>query len=123
MIAVQPPVLRLLDALSSAVGAKDLDAAAALFWDEAILSGSSEEELATDAGIRDFLAAVFRIGVTIRWEWDQPVVRRHGDVAWFYCEGTLLVTNTKPMAYRATGVVREVAGEWRFGMWNGAEPA
>ncbi len=113
----------LLSALSDAVFAKDLEAGSVLFWPEAILSGSSEDELAVDDRIPGFLQQVFGIGVDIRWEWDEPVVRRHGDVAWFYCEGTLHVTNIKPMPYRATGVVREVAGEWRFGQWSGAEPA
>jgi hypothetical protein len=116
-------VLELLNALSSAVEAQDLESAASLFWQEAILSGSSEEELAVDAGVPDFLRALFSLGVSLRWDWEEPVVRAYGEVAWFYCDAVLQVTGTKPMPYRSTGVIREVAGEWRFGMWNGAEPA
>ena len=123
MTRVPPPVRALLAALSDAVSGKDLEAATRLFWDEAIVSGSSEDELAVDDQLPAFLQGVFSLGVDLRWDWEEPVVRQHGDVAWFYCEGTLNPSNVKPMPYRATGVVRVVDGEWRFGQWSGAEPA
>ena len=116
------PVLELLQALSKAVEAKDLDAAMSLWTDDGILAGSGEEELGVDGGVRDFLRAVFGTELVIGWSWQEPVVRGEGSIAWFYADGTLHVQGMKDRPYRASGVVRLVDGGWRFAMWCGATP-
>jgi ketosteroid isomerase-like protein len=120
---VTAPVRDLLEAWTRAIHAKDLEGALALWTDDRILSGSSEGELAVDAGVEAFLSAVFGTDLVLGWSWEEPVVRAFGDVAWFYADATLHVEGMKDMPYRASGVVRLVDGEWRFAMWAGAEPS
>lgn len=120
---MHPPVLELLDRLSSAMHAQDLEAAVALWTDDAILAGTDQDELAVDDGIREFLVTLMSVGVRFRWEWQEPLVRRDGSIAWFYAEGTLFVEDVKPAVFRCSGVVREQHGQWRLALWHGAQPA
>lgn len=118
-----PPVPELLDALSDAVERRDLDATLALWADDGVLAGASEGELAVGGAIAGFLALALDTVLAMRWEWEAPVVRCEGDLAWFFVEGKVFVDDTKPRPYRASGVLRRSAEGWRFVLWHGAEPA
>lgn len=120
---MHPPVLTLLQRLSCAIHDQHLEAALALWTDDAILVGTEEDELAVDGDIGDFLALTMNLGVRFRWEWQEPLVRQDGAIAWFYAAGTLCVEGVKPAPYRCSGVVREQQGQWRLALWHGAQPA
>ena len=120
---MHPPVLDLLERLSSAIHRQDLEAAVALWTDDAILAGTDQDDLAVDDGIRDFLSMTMNLGVRFRWEWQEPLVRQDGPMAWFYADGEMFVEDVKPAAYRCSGVIREQQGTWRLALWHGAQPA
>lgn len=119
---MNPPVRELVDAWTKAVENRDLEAALALWTDDGLFAGSSEDEVARGHGIRVYLAAVFSTDHVLTWDWEEPVVHEEGDLAWFFVPGRLLVDGTKPRPYRATGVARLVRGEWLLAMWSGSEP-
>ena len=119
---MHPPVADLLAQLSSAIHDQDLMAGTALFCEDAILAGTDEDELAVGEQIPDLLAMTMSLGVRLRWEWQEPVVRQAGPLAWFYAEGELFVEGTKPRPYRCSGVAREESGTWRLALWHGAQP-
>ncbi|MGZ6826150.1 MAG: nuclear transport factor 2 family protein [Mycobacteriales bacterium] len=113
----------LLEALSDAVERRDLVATLALWADDGVLAGAAEGELALGPAIREFLELAYGMDLTMRWDWEPPVVRREGDLAWFFVEGRVFVDGTKPRPYRASGVLRRLEEGWRFALWHGSEPA
>jgi ketosteroid isomerase-like protein len=120
---VTAPVRELLEAWAKAIEAKDLEGALALWSEDRILAGSSEGELALDDGVDAFLGAVLASEHVLGWSWEEPVVRGDEDIAWFYADAVLHVAGMKDRPYRASGVVRRVASEWRLSMWCGSEPS
>lgn len=120
---MNPPVADLLERLSSAIHDQDLAAGTDLWCEDAVLAGTDEDELAVGSEIPDFLKMTMSLGVRLRWEWQEPIVRQAGPLAWFYAEGQLCVEDTKPRPYRCSGVAREEQGRWRLALWHGAQPA
>ena len=112
----------LLDAWSKAVTARDLEALMDLWTEDAIFAGASEEELKVGPQVREWFGAVLATDHTVEMTWEEPIVRTHGDLAWFMVRATAMVDSTKPRPYRIAGVLRRELGVWRFAMWSGAEP-
>jgi ketosteroid isomerase-like protein len=119
---VTAPVREMLEAWSKAVEARDLEALMELWADDAIFAGASEEELKLGPQIREWFGAVMATDHTVEMAWQDPVVRSEGELSWFLVEATVTVDRTKPRPYRICGVVRQEHGQWRFALWNGAEP-
>ena len=86
---------------------------------------SPAEEVAAEARAT-FFGEVSGWSFTVGWAWEPPVAARQGDVVWFVCPATLQprgdgAPGDRP--YRLSGVLRRTAGQWRFALFNGAEPA
>ena len=99
-----------------------------LFVDDAVLFGSDADEVARGHDeLRTFMADVYAEPSTFGWEWDEPLAGRHGDVVWFVVPATTHVISDeggeRTFPYRLSGVLVEHKGEWRFALFNGAEPA
>jgi hypothetical protein len=72
--AAEPPVdaFAVLDALQGAVDARDLDALASLFDEQAVLIGTGGD--ARDpAALRRYLTALATQPESLRWEWNEIV--------------------------------------------------
>lgn len=123
LTAMHPPVRELLDELSRSIAAHDLAASVALFTEDAIVAGTGEDELGEGSTIPAFFEMTFALGVSLTWTWQEPMVRREGDLAWYYVDGSMQIDGTKPRPYRSSGVLKRRADGWRFALWHGAEPA
>jgi len=97
------------------------------FSDDAVLVGSAEGEVTV--GREAFTALLKRAYAkehTVSWEWDTPVVRRLGDLVWFFVEAQVLVVTagkTERAPYRVTGILEWRNTRWVWRHYHGAEPA
>ena len=73
-----------------------------------------------------FFEGLYGLSVTLAFSWRAVNVEVRGDVAWLYAEGDFLLRGDagetrKP--YRASGVLELIAGQWRWRMFHGSQPA
>jgi uncharacterized protein (TIGR02246 family) len=119
-------VLLALGELRAAVTERRLEGVLALFAPDAdvTLLGSSAGEIARGPlGIRAFLEWLFAGPLTISWEWDDVSVSAHGDVAWLWLEGGLVLDGRSDRPYRISGVLERRQGRWLWTLFHGSEPS
>lgn len=94
--------------------------------DEALLVGSEAGEVAQGSqALEAFFARVFAREVTFSWEWDRIDVSHAGDLAWFFAEGRVVLTNARAQRkspYRISGVLERHGGRWLWRQYHGSEP-
>jgi ketosteroid isomerase-like protein len=116
-----------LAALVTCLRARDSAGALELFSDDAALFGSGVRESARGAtAMKAFFDSLFEWPFTVGWTWAADVAQRSGDLLWFVCPAMLEPCGEGSPAdrpYRLSGVLRRApSGEWRFELFNGAEP-
>ena len=116
-----------LDRLSALMQARD-PAISELFTDDdtTLLVGSEPGEIARGRmAIATLLAAIFASPDAVHWEWDIIEAARHGDIAWFFAEGSAVLVGTEETvwrAYRLSGVLVRQNGAWHLAQFHGSEP-
>ena len=65
-------------------------------------------------------------GPSVRFHWTQTRSGSHGDVAWLFASGEVVVTDhgaDTRVPYRLTGVLERRNGAWKWRPFHGSEPA
>ena len=65
-------------------------------------------------------------GPAVRFNWTQTRSGSHGDVAWLFASGDVVVTDhgtDTRVPYRLTGVLERRNGAWKWRQFHGSEPA
>ena len=116
-----------LDRLSALMQARD-PAIIELFTDDdtTLLVGSEPGEIARGRmAITTLFAAIFASPNAVHWEWDIIEAARHGDIVWFFAEGSAVLVGLEETvwrAYRLSGVLVQHGGNWRLAQFHGSEP-
>jgi uncharacterized protein (TIGR02246 family) len=126
--AAEPPVdaFAVLDALQGAVDARDLDALASLFDEQAVLIGTGGD--ARDpAALRRYLTALATQPESLRWEWNEivPSHQSAGSLG-FAAFGEIVVSDEsgeRRAPFRLTLVAVGTAGGWRIRQFHGSIPS
>lgn len=115
--------------LSDAFAARDLDAALACFVpdDEIGYAGSEADETASDrGGVAALLGKLFAREEAYSWEPTTVVIHQYGPMAYVFAEAEGLSRRDDGVAeffaYRLSGLVELVDGEWRWRHCQGSEP-
>jgi hypothetical protein len=72
------------------------------------------------------MAALFAKPFQVSWAWAQRKVTRHGDIAWVFADGEIVIAypdRTERKPYRMFCIFQEVDGRWYWRVFNGSEPA
>jgi ketosteroid isomerase-like protein len=122
-------VVAAAERLSAAFAARDLAAALACFVpdDDIGYAGSEKAEQATGRdGVTALLTTVFARDEAYSWQVTTALVREYGPAAYLYAQADGLVHTdageTVPFAYRISGVLEPLAGQWRWRHCYGCEP-
>ena len=114
----------ILGRIQTAADTRDVDAASALFADDAVLMGSASTSVGAPA-IRDYLGLVFDQPGTIRWDWDDVQVVYDG-------AGVVAATGTGQVGFtddperdpfRLSLLLVEAGQGWLIGHFHGSLPA
>jgi uncharacterized protein (TIGR02246 family) len=114
----------ILGRIQTAADTRDVDAASALFADDAVLMGSASTSVG-GAAIRDYLGLVFDQPGTIRWDWNDVRVLHDGP-------GVVAATGTGQVgftddperdAFRLSLLLIEAEQGWLIGHFHGSIPA
>ena len=115
--------------LSAAFEARDLAAALACFvpGDDIGYAGSEQSEQATGRdGVAALLTTVFARDEAYSWRVTTAMVREYGTAAYLYAQADGLVHSdvgeAVPFAYRISGVLEPLAGQWLWRHCYGCEP-
>jgi hypothetical protein len=116
----------ILDALQSAVDARDLEALQALFDDSAVLIGAAGDARDREA-LRGYLTAVVTQPGSLRWEW-QEVVPFHeaADELGFAAFGEVVLSEGDEEGrapFRLTLFAVRTPQGWRVRQFHGSIPA
>ena len=94
--------------------------------DEVLLVGSESGEIAKGRQeLEAFFTRVFARQATFSWEWDRIDVSHAGDLAWFFAEGQVILSNTsgqRKSPYRISGVLERHGEHWLWSQYHGSEP-
>jgi ketosteroid isomerase-like protein len=119
-------VLLALGEFRAAVSQRRLEGVLSLFAPDAdaTLIGSSTGEIARGPiEMRRVLEELFAGPQTVSWEWDDVSISAHGDVAWLWLEGALVLDGRSDRAYRISGVLERRSGRWLWSLFHGSEPS
>lgn len=94
--------------------------------DDTLLIGSESGEIASgNRELAAFFARIFTRDSIFSWEWDRIDISYAGDLAWFFADGRVVITNAKEQrksAYRITGVLERHGERWLWRQYHGSEP-
>ncbi len=113
---------------SEASDRMDTEAALAVFAveGEVTLVGSESGEIARGREeLRAFLDRVLAAAGGYSWEWENMIFDGTDSVAWVFAEGYAQAgagPNAVRVPYRATVVLEQRAGQWKWRLFHGSEP-
>jgi hypothetical protein len=94
--------------------------------DDVLLVGSEAGEVAKGSpALEAFFVRVFARDVTFSWEWDRVDVSHSGDLAWFFAEGWVILSNARQQRrspYKISGVLERRGERWLWRHYHGSEP-
>ena len=128
MDADDQAILAKLDRLGALLFARDPAIVDELWSDLGVrLVGSEPGEIAnTREGLAALMSSLFSRKARLSWSWDNRNVTRQGEIAWVFAEGHVVVTAPDRMdrlPYRLVCIFQRVAGEWRWRLFSGSQPA
>ena len=71
------------------------------------------------------MAALFAKQFRVSWAWGQRKVTRHGDLAWVFADGEIVIAypdRTERKPYRMFCIFQKLEGRWQWRVFNGSEP-
>ena len=127
--AVQVEVRRALTQFNDAAAAGDVKGCLALFEDRAdiLLVGSDKGEVFKGpAAMEGWLAALLRNN-RFSWEMDRVDISHHGDTAWAFVEGRMVVKDPAgklrfKAPYRFSAVLVRKGDGWAWRLFHGSAP-
>jgi uncharacterized protein (TIGR02246 family) len=113
-----------LGRIQSAADERDVDAAAKLFADDAVLMGTADTSIGA-AAIRDYLRLVFDQPGTIRWDWEDVRVQHEGTgLVAAACTGRVGFSDEPERdPFRLSLLLVETAQDWLILHFHGSIPA
>jgi uncharacterized protein (TIGR02246 family) len=127
--AVKAAIHEILAAVTSAVEARDLESALALYSPDADAVLVSAEMGGTARGpveIEAFLQRFFAQPFTFRWRWDDVRTSMSGSVAWVFADGEatrIYDSGARDVTpYRMTLVLENRDGRWIIQHYHGSAP-
>ena len=128
MTADDRAILARLDRLGELLFARDPAIVDELWSDLGFrLVGSEPGEIAdTREGLALLMSSLFARKERLSWSWDDRTVTRQGEIAWVFAEGYVVVTapeRTDRLPYRLVCIFQRVAGDWRWRLFSGSQPA
>jgi ketosteroid isomerase-like protein len=115
--------------LSAAFAARDVVAALACFVpdDDIGYAGSENaEDAAGRAAVEALFKNLFARDEAYSWQVTNALVREYGNGAYLFAEADGLVHtdagDTDPFAYRISGVLESLGGQWKWRHCHGCEP-
>jgi hypothetical protein len=126
-VQTQSQVYRVLERFNQSVSTRNLQVLAEFLpGDEVLLVGSEAGEVAKGSqALEAFFIRVFARDVTFSWEWDRVEVSQAGDLAWFFAEGWVILTDAREQRkspYRISGVLERHGERWLWRQYHGSEP-
>ncbi len=126
---VNVEVRQALEQFNTAAAAGDVKACLALFEDRAdiLMVGSDKGEVFKGpAAMEGWLAALMR-GNRFSWEMDRVDLSHHGDTAWAFVEGRMVVKDPAgklrfKAPYRFTAVLVRRGQGWAWRLFHGSAP-
>ena len=120
-------VRQVLERFNHLVSTKNLQVLAEFApGDAVLLIGSEAGEIAKGRGeLQVFFARIFTRETTFSWEWDRIDASRAGDVAWFFAEGSVILSTAaeqRRSPYRISGVLERHGERWLWRQYHGSEP-
>ncbi|MBB6627257.1 nuclear transport factor 2 family protein [Nocardioides sp. KIGAM211] len=106
---------------------RDVEGAVACFVEDGATYGADLGEHAHGhEELRDFMGLLFKLPVTVGWEFETIYARRSGDILWFVAPAQAVVTSSdgtvESLEFRLSGVLRDTPDGWLFELFNGTEP-
>jgi hypothetical protein len=128
MTADDSAILARLDRLGELLFARDPAIVDELWCDLGFrLVGSEPGEIAdTREGLARLMSSLFSRKERLSWSWDDRTVTHQGEIAWVFAEGHVVVTapeRTDRLPYRLVCIFQRVAGDWRWRLFSGSQPA
>ncbi len=128
---VQAGVRKALDQINEVSGRGDLAGVLALFEDRAdiMLVGSDKGEIFKGrAAMEGWLGQLYK-GSGFSWQMDRVDISHHGDTAWAFVEGRMVVTAKATgkvrfsAPYRYSAVLVKRGDGWAWRLFHGSTPA